>query len=213
MIEFLLLETNTAFGIAFITVLLIAMMEMAGLLVGFSLSELFDQLISGSVDSASMHGGFSTLLGWFFLNKLPFMIWLVLFLSSFSISGYSANFIAIKSIDHTLPEIISLPITLIASCCFIRLAGNRFSALVGQKESSAVSSDSFSGKIASITLGKATLNNPAEAVLIDQYQQKHYIMVMPCSVQESFQQGDDVVLVEKQQSFWTAIKFNHKTQH
>ncbi len=206
MIEFLFLDTNAAYGIAFAIVLMLAILEIAGLLIGLTPSELVEQTFSGVSAPESLSG----LLGWFFLNKLPFSIWLIIFLTVFSISGYTSNFLAVKAMGQTLPSLISHSIALVFSFMAIRIAGTHLGKFLSERESSAVSSSSFSGQIASITLGKATFKNPAEAVLTDQYRQKHYIMVMPCSEEEYFTQGDNVVLVEKRQSFWTAIKFNDK---
>ncbi|WP_263322506.1 YqiJ family protein [Endozoicomonas sp. Mp262] len=124
-------------------------------------------------------------------------------------SGYSSNYLVLTLMNQPLPALVNHCIALMASVLVIRTTGSRLSGILSQNESLAVSSTSFSGKIASITLGTATLNNPAEAVLTDEYHKKHYIMVMPCSEEESFRQGDDVVLIEQQQGFWTAIKFHN----
>ena len=55
-----------------------------------------------------------------------------------------------------------------------------------------------------ITIGKASFENPAEAMIYDSFNQKHYLMVAPESAQEVFIEGSEVVLLEKLENYWLA---------
>ncbi|NQZ41492.1 OB-fold-containig protein [Moritella sp.] len=64
-----------------------------------------------------------------------------------------------------------------------------------------------SGKAAKITIGTASSGNPAEALLLDDFNQKHYIMVEPEFEKEYLPKGTEVVIVEKLNGTWLAIPF------
>jgi len=218
MIAFLLADFNTAFSIAFGTVIALALLEGLGMLIGLSLMSLLDQfspidldleLDAVIADTDLGGGGITSLLGWLCLNRLPLLIWLVLFLTSFAISGYSLNFIALNINASVLPVFISTSMALVAALFLTRYLGTPLGRLLPKNESSAVSNNSFNGIIAKITIGTAKHNNPAEAALVDKFNQKHYVMVSPDNPTETFNQGDEVVLVEKQENIWLAVKFTH----
>ncbi len=211
MIEFLLADFNTGFAIALGTVIALALLEGIGMLIGLSLMSLLDQIspieLDLEVDAEFSDGGITPLLGWLCMNRLPLLIWLVLFLTSFSISGYSVNFFLLNSTSWLLPEFIVYSLAFVSALFLTRYIGIPLARLLPKNESSAVSNNSFKGLIAKITIGTAKIDSPAEASLLDKFNQKHYVLVSPDVDTETFNQGDEVVLVEKQQNIWLAIKF------
>lgn len=140
-------------------------------------------------------------IGWLYLHRLPFLVWLVLFLTSFGIAGIFINAIIV------LPTLFSLPLALIITVFSCRFLGKRIAKIMPKNESSAVSSDSFAGKVATITIGNARKGSPAEAVLRDDFQQKHYVLVEPEEVEQVFAQGSQVLLIEKLSKSWLAVPF------
>jgi len=218
MTAFLLADFNTAFSIAFGTVIALALLEGLGMLIGLSLMSLLDQfspidldleLDADIADADISGGGITSLLGWLCLNRLPLLIWLVLFLTSFAISGYSLNFITLNITSSVLPALAVNSVAFVSALLLTRYLGAPLGRLLPKNESSAVSNNSFNGIIAKITIGTAKHNNPAEAALVDQFNQKHYVMVSPDDPKEVFTQGEEVVLVEKQGNFWLAVRFTH----
>lgn len=211
MIEFLLADFNTGFAIALGMVIALAFLEGLGMLIGLSLMSLLDQIspieFDLEVDAEFSHGGLTPILGWLCLNRLPLLIWLVLFLTCFSISGYSVNFFLLNATNFLLPTFVVYSLALIAAILLTRYLGIPLGRLLPKNESSAVSNDSFTGLIAKITIGTAKKDSPAEATLLDSFNQKHYVLVSPDDDTETFNQGDEVVLVEKQKNIWLAVKF------
>jgi len=212
MIEFLLADMNIGFAIALCSVLTLATLEGVGMLIGLSMMNLLDHIspidLDIDVDTDLSTGGLTPLLGWLFLNRLPLLIWLVLFLTSFGIIGYTINFILINNFAINLSEILVYALSFILSLYATHLIGAPLSRLLPKNESSAISNNSFTGLIATITIGTAKQDSPAEASLTDSFNQKHYVLVTPDSDNEEFNQGQQVVLVEKTASCWLAIKFN-----
>lgn len=211
MIEFLLADFNTGFAIAIGFVIALALLEGIGMLIGLSLMGLLDQIspieLDLDVDAEFTDTGLTPLLGWLCLNKLPLLIWLVLFLTSFSIAGYCINYIIINALNSLAPPILVYILASFAALFLTRFLGIPLGRVLPKSESSAVSNNSFKGLIAKITIGTAQINSPAEAILLDKYNQKHYVMVSPDDEKEIFTQGEEVVLVEKKDNIWLAVKF------
>lgn len=214
MFEFLVADINTPFAIALGTVLILGLLEGLGLLVGMSIMSLFDQFspfemeVDVELEAEVSSGGLTSLIGWLYLNKLPMLVWLVLFLSSFAIAGYTFNYLNLNVLSLTLPSFVASLTAFVAAIFLTRAFGAPLARLMPKNETSAVSTNSFAGLVAKITIGKATKDSPAEAVLTDQYNQKHYVLVAPETSDEIFEQSQQVVLVEKQEKCWIAVKFN-----
>ncbi|QSX33767.1 DUF1449 family protein [Shewanella avicenniae] len=204
MFEFLLSDQNFVFSCALCLMLVLALLEGVGALIGFSLGNLIDQALPVDLDldadvSAELvnpASGVTALLGWLCFAKLPFLVWLILALTSFSVSGYLVNATAQNLFNLLVPMYISLPLALLAMVWLTRLIGQPLARLLPKNESSAISSRSFVGKSARITIGTARRDLPAEAVLVDDFGQKHYILVAPEDDTE-LPAGTEVALLEK----------------
>ena len=211
MIEFLLADINIGFAIALCSVLALALLEGIGMLIGLSMMNLLDHIspidLDIDIDTNINSGGLTPLLGWLCLNRLPLLIWLVLFLTCFGMTGYTLNYILLNSVEISLPTLISYSLSLLLALYLTHHIGAPLSRLLPKNESSATSNSSFNGLIATITIGTAKQGSPAEASLVDSYKQKHYVLVSPDSNEEEFTQGQQVVLVEKKDHFWLAVKF------
>jgi len=212
MIEFLFADINIGFAIALCAVLALATLEGVGMLIGLSMMNLLDHIspidLDIDVETDLPTGGITPLLGWLCLNRLPLLIWLVLFLTCFGIIGYTINYVLINNLSINLSEFLVYILSFISSLYATHLIGVPLSRLLPKNESSAISNSSFNGLIATITIGTAKQNSPAEASLTDSFNQKHYVLVTPDCDNEEFSQGQQVVLVEKKETFWLAIKFN-----
>tara|TARA_B110000116_G_C16739944_1_gene538002 strand:- start:158 stop:799 length:642 start_codon:yes stop_codon:yes gene_type:complete len=212
MIEFIFADINIGFAIALCTVFVLAILEGVGMLIGLSMVNLLDHIspidLDIAIDADLPAGGLTPLLGWLCLNRLPLLIWLVLFLTSFGITGYTLNYILLTNFTANLSEFLIYGLSLILSLYATHHIGVPLSRLLPKNESSAISNNSFTGLIATITIGTAKKDSPAEASLTDCFNQKHYVLVTPDNDNEEFNQGQQVVLVEKKESLWLAIKFN-----
>lgn len=204
MLSFFMADSNLLYSSALLFVICLALLEGVGLLIGLSLASALDDILPIDIDAdvALSSGGLSAILGWLYLHRLPFLVWLLLFLCSFGIAGLSINYVT------ALSSLISFPLALIAAVFSCRFLGKKIATIMPKNESSAVSFHSFSGKVATITVGKARKGNAAEAVFQDEFNQKHYLLVEPEHSNQEFIQGTQVVLIEKRQHSWLAIKFD-----
>jgi len=72
-------------------------------------------------------------------------------------------------------------------------------------ETEAVAEKSFIGRVAVITLGKSSKDNPAQAKLTDKFGTTHYMMVEPDIEGDEFQKGDQILIVKQTSSGYKVI--------
>ncbi len=212
MFAFFFSDINLPYTIAISIVFLFMLIEILGLIIGLSLLEMFDNLSPFDLDADGAlsveGGGLTSVFDWLCINRLPMLIWIILLLTHFAITGFSLNFIALSFFQWQPSLYISIPVALCIALVLTHFIGAVVARTIPSNDSSAVSTTAFNGKLARITIGTATKGNPAEAVLVDDNNQKYYVMVEPGYEHESFPQGTEVVIVEKLESSWLAIPFN-----
>ncbi|GGI88141.1 hypothetical protein GCM10007978_27370 [Shewanella hanedai] len=208
MVEFLFTQANLPFSISLSFVLLLGVFEALSLVIGYSLIGALDDWAPIDVDYDISTSGFTGVSGWLCLNRLPLLIWFVLVLVSFSIAGYTSNFLSLLLTEQMLPQVISLPIALLLTAISCRYLGASLAKILPKNESSAVSIDTLLGSVGTVTLGCAIKGKPSEALVRDQYQQRHYVLVEPEAVGVEFQTGTQVVLLKREGTVWSAAKFD-----
>jgi Inner membrane protein YqiJ, N-terminal/Inner membrane protein YqiJ, OB-fold len=218
MIEFLLAGQNLPFSVAICLMLAIAFMEGVGTLLGLGLSEAFETFmpdfdldvdvdIDADVDGADINpqSGLTKILGWLRIGEVPFLMLLVVFLTVFGLIGLGIQSLAQEMAGHLLPGIAAATMAFFISMPFVRLFGGILAKVMPKDETDAVSENSFIGRVASITLGRADKGNPTRAKLQDKHGTTHYIMVEPDLADDVFEQGGSVILVSRNGAVFKAI--------
>lgn len=212
MLEFITADQNLPFSVALALMTLLALLEGVGMLLGAGLSGLVDALLPDSlvpdidaeVPDVSTPGPISALLGWLYIGKVPFFILLILLLMSFGICGLLLQSLVRSLSGGLLPAWIASGGALLLALPVTRGGARLFARLIPKDETEAVSSDSFIGRIAVLTLGSARRGYPAQARLSDTHGQSHYVMVEPDGEQE-LAAGSEVLIVKKQGHIFLAI--------
>ena len=200
MLDFLLNAHNFWFTVAIAIMLGLLVLELLTMLIGASLSGIIDNILPDfdanlDVDAASPSVG-AKVLNWFCLDKVPALIVFIIFLAGFGLMGLIAQTILIKFFGIVLHTWIITPLVFIASIPISQKIVLLFRFLVPTEETSAVSTDSFIGKVATISQGVARLDLPAEAKLKDEHGQTHYVRVEP-DKEEKLTKGTQVILFDK----------------
>lgn len=211
MFEFMLEPANLPFAVALAIMLFIAAIEGVGALLGFALSGLLDNLMPDldlDVDGPDMndHGAFGEFLTWLRLREVPVIVVLIAFLTSFSITGFVIQQVLSNTLGFMLPALLAG-----VAAAFVCLPGVRmFAGVLGKimprDETEAVTTASFIGRSAVIVLGKAKNDSPAQGRLKDQFGQAHYVMIEPDLADQTFEQGEKVLLVRQAGATFFAIK-------
>ena len=203
MTDVLLSPANFWFSIALFAVFLVFILELISTVFGMSLLGLGD-------DFAEFDGeGFlsTSFASWLNINKVPFLVYLIVLMTFFGLSGLIINGLSASILNTTVPSLVSVllafTIGLFITAKTVRLISN----LLPSVESSALTSDDFLGSVAEITIGKASRGNPAEAKFTDHYSQPHFVLVEPFEDHELFSQGERVILVQKNKHSWLATRY------
>ena len=205
LIEFLTHEANSPYFFALSFLIILFIFEVLGLLIGMSLSHAFDSFIDFDVNTDV--GGHLSLLG---LGKVPFIIWLTFFFGLFSLIGYAANAIS-SSIFGYMPVWVSIVPVVITSFMINGVLCKVFAKILPRFETTAVSTDTFSGTVAKVTIGDATYTKFAMGVVLDEHNMSHNIRIKAMDDGVVLNQNNPVILVEqiKGSAIWQAIPYEN----
>lgn len=197
----------------------IAALELVGLLLGTGFSGLFDGLapdvdldieFDADLDGPDLPnvgavGPISQFLSWLSVGKVPILVLLVAFLTSFGLIGMIGQH-TIKTVTGIyLHGAIAAGLTLIPALPVTRYLGQAIAKIMPKEETDAVSRNTFVGKVATIIRGEAKFGQPAEAKLKDIVGKVHYVLIEPDNEDDRFTQGDEVILVEQAGAVYRAI--------
>lgn len=203
MFDVLLSPSNFWFSIALSAVLFVCLLEVVSMLFGVSLLGLSDD--AGDLTSDGLMG--SEFASWLSINKVPFLIWFIVFLSWFCALGFLLNGITGSLLSITLPIFVSVAIASVLALFTTSKTALAIASLLPSIQTSAQANDDFVGAVATITIGNASKNNPAEAKFTDRFSQPHYVLVEPIEDSVLFKQGEAVILVKKGQHSWLATRY------
>ncbi len=211
MIEFMLSSANFPFTISLMVMMILALLEGITTLLGSGIFSFLDSLLPDmdldmDMDAPDLdHAGYFTkFLAWIKLGEVPAIVLLVLLLTSFGLFGLAIQLVAQTFAGSLLPALlVSLPAFFLA-LIVVRTCGTILSKVIPKDETDAVSEETFVGRLAVITIGRASIGNPAQAKLQDVFGQTHYIMVEPDNQESTFQQGQTVLILQRSGSIFQA---------
>lgn len=186
------------FIIAGLVLLILLIVEMIGFFFG-GLSGMLDSLLPDSLVNADFDGNFSgaadtdtgvnidggslslglKALDWLYVGRIPTMILLILFITSFCIIGFIIQQLAFTVLGKFISPWLASLDALVISFPLLRMLALVLYPILPKDETTAVSGDSLVGRQARIILGQASIGQPAQAKLTDQHGQMHYVMVEP----------------------------------
>ena len=205
--DLLLAPQNLPFAVALCLMLGIAVLEGVLLLLGAGLSDALDGLLPDiDVDIDADSPALSKFFGWLYVGRVPALMLLVVFLTGFGLIGLIVQQMTHGLLGFYLPRLIAVGVAGFLALPFLRGAAQLLSRLMPGTESEAVSTESFIGRTATITLGTASAGSPAEARLTDVRGQDHYLMIEPERTEDSFSVGDTVVVVSQTGAVYKGLR-------
>lgn len=213
MLELLSAEQNLPFAVALAVMCVIALLEGVGMLFGAGLSNIIGGLFPDSdvqIDSPDLEdtSTLGAILSWLRVGQVPVIILLILFLVSFALIGLTIQQMVSTVSGFMLPAFAASVVSFGASLPAVRFLGGILHRIMPKDETSAVSKESFIGRVAVITLGTARGGHAAQAKLRDSHGQDHYVMVEPDNAEERFEQGSSVLLVRQAGAVFYGIDAN-----
>ena len=153
-------------------------------------------------NSAGFLEGTLSLLG---IGRVPFLIWLMLFLLVFAGIGVLGQQTIIGLAGSPLATWLAGLGAGAAALPTTGLLSRPLGHLLPQDETSAVSVESLVRRDAQIQTGSARRGSPARGKVIDQFGQPHFVMVEPHDDDAVLVEGETVMLVRKEgQTFYAA---------
>ena len=225
MFEFITADANMPFAIALTVMLGIALLEGVAMLLGAGLSGFIDSMMPefdvdvdidadldyhahAGVDASEVPAAapLSKFLGWLRIGKVPILILLVILLTAFGIIGLIMQSMVHSLAGFYLPSFVASAAALTLSLPMMRICALGLEKVMPKDETTAVTEQSLVGRIATITLGTARKDSPAEAKVTDQHGLTHYVMLEPDEAGVEFNSGQDVLLIAYDGSTYAAIE-------
>ncbi|WP_130802193.1 YqiJ family protein [Acinetobacter ihumii] len=204
---------NYIFSISLILCLFIGILELFLLIIGSS-SQLLDQFLPDQlndyqteVDLDANHGILWQFLDWLYLGKIPLLVWLIIFLTIYGLTGLILQGIFYHFTEQYFSAWLIAAAVLFLSMPLVRWFSAIISRILPKDETTAIYIEDLIGQQAEIILGIAKVSSPAQAKVKDQFGQTHYVLVEP-EDDEVFQQGQIVILTRK-----TTLGFQAISQH
>jgi hypothetical protein len=139
----------------------------------------------------------SGFLTWIGARDVPFLIWLVSFLTMFGLFGLMIQSVAISVLGVPLFTVLAVAIAIVPALAITRVIANWVALIMPKTETSAMRMRFLGGHRGTITQGTATRGNPAEVKIKDRHGNMHYLRVEPLDDNGIFTQGSDVTLIRK----------------
>jgi hypothetical protein len=200
----LLADHNLPFAAALVLMVLLAIAQAIGLGDMFGDADL-DADIDG--DAVIHAGPLDALASLFGIGRVPFMVWLALFLFLFSAIGLGiqelADSLTGSALDRWLAAVLAVGGALPVTGALARPLGR----LLPHDETTAVTLDTLVGRRATVTDGVARSGSPARARVYDYHGHPHHVMVEPHEASSELHSGDEVLLVRREgnQFYATAL--------
>ncbi|MCH7394775.1 YqiJ family protein [Acinetobacter dispersus] len=203
--------SNIVFSIALMLCLFIGLLELILLLLGGS-SSFLEQFLPDSLTNVD-HADVSLeqsdhlltqLLEWLYLGKVPLLIWLIIFLTVYALTGLILQDVFYQLTEQYLPAWIIAPACLFLCMPLVRYSAALIAKIIPKDETTAIQTDDLIGRTAHIILGDAKPNSPAQAKVKDQFGQTHYVLVEP-ELDIVFHQGQQVILTQRTKIGFQAV--------
>jgi len=227
-IELLTASGNAPFSIALAVMFGLLIFELISLVSGLGVNEILDDVVAGNVDfpeipdsslgeageipsgiegSGAPEGGslLGRVLAWLYVGQVPLLVVLVVFLGVFGIFGLIGQTLLRQLTGFALPGLVAVPAVLFVAMPFVRWTTGGLARILPREETSAVRTQSFVGRTATVVGGNARSDLPSQAKLQDQFGTTHYVMVIPEEENTTLDNGSLVLLVRIVGGRFTAI--------
>lgn len=199
------------FSIALTVMFGIALLEIAGLLMGIGSSAALD---SGLPDTAieltvEPPSALDALFGFLHAGKVPTLILLISLLTGFGLGGLTLQWLAASLLGGFVSPWLASAFALLLALPFTHLTNGLFIRILPSEETSALSRANLIGCVATLLQTSASYGSPAQAKLRDKFGQTHYVLVEPEDAGAVLAAGEEILLVRDAGARFTAIRNDH----
>jgi hypothetical protein len=188
---------NAPFLVAICMMVFIGAIGGLSLLIGTGLLSHLDSFFALHLDHATPLFPGDNVLGWLHVGRVPLLVLMVLFLMGFSIVGLGLQWAVTGLVGTPLSPLIASLIAAVSAVPGVRLFGGQIARYVPRDETSAISEESFIGRVARLTAASAMVGQPGQAKLTDEHGRTHYLLVVPDDPKIQFTRDDAVLIVSR----------------
>lgn len=189
MLDQFLASENIMFSAALLLMLLIGLVQATGLI---------GDVDGGEIDAGGDSGVADSLLAWAGIGRIPFLMWLVLFLGVFGALGLGLQQLVTALTGGPGSNLLMAPLTAVAALPPTAAAARVIGRVLPGLETTAIDRDELIGLYAEISIGTARTDSPARASVTDVHGQAHQIMVEPDTADQIFRTGEKILLVKRE---------------
>jgi hypothetical protein len=188
---------NAPFLVAICVMVILGGVEGVSLLIGGGLSHHLDSFFAPELDHGPPAFSADGVLGWLHLGRAPILVLIVIFLMGFAIGGLVLQWAVSGLVGEPLPALVASLLAAVFAVPVVHFLGGHIARHIPRDETTAVSEDSFIGRIARLTSESAGAGHPGQAKLTDDHGQSHYLLVEPDNPEVRFARGEAILLVSR----------------
>ncbi|TFV50150.1 OB-fold-containig protein [Bradyrhizobium niftali] len=190
------------FAIAAAMIVIVGSLEVITMLVGASLSEMLGTGIDFSHPSDN---GVLNAISWINVGGVPLLIFLLLMLGAFSITGFLIQDIA-RLVAGPLPATIASIGAVAASVPLVRVTSRAIARAIPKDESYAVGLGDLVGRVGEVVIGPLDQGPPGRVSVADVHGNRHFVWAVAAPASGPLEQGTMVLLVDRVGTRFVAVK-------
>lgn len=190
------------FAIAAAMILIVGSIEVVSMLVGASLSEMLGTNIDFGHPSDN---GVINAISWINVGGVPLLIFLLLLLGAFSITGFLIQDIA-RMVAGPLPATVASVGAVVISVPVVRAASRAIARVIPKDESYAVGLGDLVGRIGEVVIGPLDQGPPGKVSVADVHGNRHFVWAVAAPASSPLPQGTMVLLVDRDGTRFVAVR-------
>lgn len=190
------------FAIAAAMILIVGSLEVVTMLVGASLSE----MLGTSIDfSHSSDNGVINAISWINVGGVPLLIFLLLALGAFSITGFLIQDVA-RMVAGPLPASVASLVAVVVSVPLVRGASRGIARIIPKDESYVIGLGDLVGRVGEVVVGPLDQGPPGRVSVADIHGNRHFVLAVAAPDSAPLPQGTLVLLVDRVDTRFVAVK-------
>jgi hypothetical protein len=190
------------FAIAAAMILIVGSVEVVSMLVGASLSEMLGTNIDFGHPSDN---GVINAISWINVGGVPLLIFLLLLLGAFSITGFLIQDVA-RMVAGPLPATIASAGAIVVSIPLVRAASGAIARVIPKDESYAIGLGDLVGRVGEVVIGPLDQGPPGRVSVADIHGNRHFVWAVAAPASGPLPQGALVLLVDRVGTRFVAVQ-------
>jgi hypothetical protein len=202
LLEHVMMPEVRPFAIAAAMILIVGTLEVVTMLVGASLSEMLGTSIDFSHPSDN---GVINAISWINVGGVPLLIFLLLALGAFSITGFLIQDVA-RMVAGPLPASLASLAAVVVSVPLVRGASRGIARIIPKDESYAIGLGDLVGRVGEVVVGPLDQGPPGRVSVADIHGNRHFVLAVAAPSSSPLPQGTLVLLVDRLDTRFVAVR-------